>query len=189
MSELDPVSVAVEQIRSVEPGTTLDSLMEQLSEDQATALEEIKARKSIKSAAATIGVDRSTVFRWIAHDPYFKAAYHAWKQEVRESAKAQVAGMLDMAVANVENALASGDKAMSYRILKDQGFLVKEKDLATDPALVRQQIAADLAQHSPLSDPRALTAMLAQAGLSRSQQKQLLAQALRPLESEPSGAA
>jgi hypothetical protein len=189
MSELDPVSVAVQQIRPAEPGTSLDYVLGQLSEDQVTALEEIKARKTIKAAAETIGVDRSTVFRWIARDPYFKAAYHAWKQEVRESARAQIAGLLDMAVSNIEKALASGDAGISYKILKDQGFLVKEKDLATDPALVRQQIALELAQQSPLGSARTLTALLAQSGLSRSQQKLLLMQALRPLETEPPAAA
>jgi hypothetical protein len=184
MSELDPVSVAVRQIREVQPGTPLDNVRLELSGEQLAVLEGMIAGMSIKDAAYAAAVGRSTVFRWLAVDPYFKAAVNAWKTELRESAIARLSNMVDMAVTNIEKALGTGDAKLSYSFLKDLGFLSKQKEGATDPALVRQQIAADLQGQSPLADAEALTNLLTHAGLSRAQQRRLLIQALRPLRPE-----
>jgi len=147
-------------------------------------LEALMAGRSIKDAAFVAEVGRTTVFRWLKFDPYFKAVYEAWKQEHRESANGRISNMIDCAVSNVAKALDTGDAIISYQFLKDLGLLKRAKEPATEPGLVRQQIAADLHEQSPLSDPQALANLLTQAGLSPEQQRRLFIQALRPLRPE-----
>ena len=183
-SNLDPVTAAIQQIRPVEPGTPLEGVLTELNVGQLNVLDALIAGMSIKDAALAADVGRTTVYRWLATDPYFKSAYNAWKQEMRESAHGRIANMVSDAVTNVAKALTTGDPKLSYQILKDLGFLAPQKEAPTDPALVRQQIAAGLHHQSPLTDPNALLQLLSQAGLSRTQQRRLFLQALRPLRPE-----
>src|SRR5689334_17688760 len=56
MSESDPVSVAVQQIREVQPGVRLDSLVEKLDADQLAVYEEVIAGSTYKDASEATGV-------------------------------------------------------------------------------------------------------------------------------------
>ena len=184
MSESDPVSVAVQQIREVQPGVRLDSLVEKLDVDQVAVYEAIVGGSTYKDAAETTGVGRSRIFYWLRVDPYFKAAINAWKAEQNESANARLSKLTDKAVNNVEKALDSGDVKVSYNFLKDRGLLGKQKEGAVDPAVVRQQIITELVGPSALAGGRALINLLAEAGLSADQQRHLLTEALAPLQLE-----
>lgn len=180
-SPSDPLVVAVQQIPHAD-STPADQITAQLNVGQLRALDALMAGISIKEAAHVADVGRATIYRWLSTDPYFKAAYNAWKQEARESAKGLISNMVLDAVANVAKALSTGDPKLSYQLLKDLGFLAAQKDAPTDPALVRQQIAADLHGQNPLTDAAALQQLLTQAGLSKAQQRRLFVQALRPAE-------
>ena len=184
MSESDPVSVAVQQIREVQPGVRLDSLVQQLDADQLAVYEEVIAGSTYKDASEATGVGRSTIFYWLRVDPYFKAAINAWKAEQNEAANARLTRMTDKAVSNVEKALDSGDAKLSYHFLKDRGLLAKQKEGAVDPAVVRQQIIAEFVAQSAIAGGRALTTLLTEAGLSHDQQRHLLTEALAPLQLE-----
>ena len=184
MSESDPVSVAVQQIREVQPGVRLDSLVEKLDVDQVAVYQAVVGGMTYKDAAESAGVGRSTIFYWLRSDPYFKAAINAWKAEQNEAANARLSKMTDKAVNNVEKALDNGDAKVSYQFLKDRGLLAKQKEGAVDPAVVRQQIIAEFAGQSALAGGRALINLLTAAGLSRDQQRHVLSEALRPLQIE-----
>ena len=180
MSELDPVTVAIQQIRQVEPGMTKEYIEGQLSDDQHAVLAALKdGKKTLTDAAESAGVSRSTVYRWLESDPFFIASYNAWKAELNASVDVKLSHLTDPAVAALEKALTSGDAKIAYKFLKDRGHLVKQKSGGTDPGLVRQQLAADIQRESPLTGPDALTALLTQAGLSREQQRALLILTLR----------
>ena len=179
MSELDPVSVAIQQIRPVEPGMTPEFIEEQLDDDQRAVLTALRGKMTLTDAAEGAGVSRSSVYRWKKSDPYFIAAYNAWKLEMREAINVRIAQMMEKAVENLDKAIASGDAKLSYRVLKDKGFLGRQKEGATDPGLVRQQLAAEIQGQSPVASAQSLTDLLSQSGLTPEQQRELLIETLR----------
>jgi len=178
MSELDPVSVAIQQIRKVEPGMTLEYIEGQLDDDQHAVLDRLKETKNMTKAAEDAGVNRSAVYRWLESDPFFIAAHNAWLAERDAAADLHLTALEDIALQSLEKALAN-DPKLAYKFLKDRGVTRKQKRGATDPGLVYQQLTADIAAQSPVTSPRALTELLTQAGLSRDQQRKLLILTLR----------
>ena len=178
MSELDPVSVAIQQIRRVEPGMTLEYVHAQLDDDQQAVLAALKDKKNMTDAAEASSVPRSNLYHWLKSDPFFIAAYNAWKAEQQASNDLRLTATEDAAVDTLEKAIAN-DPKLAYKFLKDRGLLHKPKPGATDPGLVYQQLMAEIQSQSPVSGPRALTGLLTQAGLSSEQQRNLLIQTLR----------
>ena len=178
MSDQDPVSVAVQQIRHVDPGVTPDMIQYKLDGDQHSVLTGLLQNKNMTDAAKAANIPRSVVYRWLKCDPYFVAAVNAVKGEQREASMSRLSQLTDTAVESVEKAL-SGDPKLAYKFLKDTGCLKKKKHGPIDPALVRQQLTADLKSDSTLPTSQALTQLLAQAGLSTEQQRGLLIETLR----------
>jgi len=177
MSELDPVSVAIQQIRRVEPGMTLEYIHAQLDDDQQTVLAALRDEKNMTQAADAAAIKRSTLYYWLSADPFFIAAYNAWKAEKNASSEVRLTIMEDAAVDAIEKAV-SNDPKLAYKFLKDRGVMRKSKPGATDPGLVYQQLMAEIQSQSPVAGPRALTELLSQAGLSADQRRKLLVETL-----------
>ena len=184
MSELDPVSVPVQQIRAEHPGVALDSLVRQLDANRLAVFEGVVGGLSVADAAEMAGVGRSTAFGWMRADPPFKAAIEAWKAEQREVSLARLTKMTDKAVGNVEKALDSGDAKLSYSFLKDRGLLAKEKPGPSERVLLRNQIAIELVNQCRLSNGRGLLHLLTEAGLPPEEQRRLLTEALQLFQVE-----
>jgi len=184
MSELDPVSVAIQQIRRVEPGMTMEYIEGQLSDEQHTVLGALKDRRTMTEAAEAAAVNRSTPYDWLKSDPFFIAAYNAWKAEKQTSNDVRLTNIEDVAIDSLAKAIVN-DPKLAYKFLKDRGVMDKSRPGATDPGIVYQQLMAEIQAQSPVAGPRALTDLLTQAGLSPQQQRNLLTQTLRAHHPEP----
>jgi hypothetical protein len=148
MSDVDRVEVAVNQIRQVPEGLSLEDVVLELDSTQQAALEALIATGMQKDAAEAAGVHPNTVGRWMKTDPFFRAAYNAWLQEMRESGRARLFRLTARAISNVEKALEEGDRKLSYQVLKDLGYLEKQKDVSTDPNLVQVQLESECRQQA-----------------------------------------
>src|SRR5690242_11425449 len=110
MSELDPVSVAIQQIRKVEPGMTLEYIEGQLTDEQHSVLTALRDGKNMTQAVETAAVNRSTPYDWLKSDPFFIAAYNAWKAEKQSSNDLRLTMIEDAAVDSLEKAIANDPK-------------------------------------------------------------------------------
>ena len=110
-----------------------------LTRPQRAAIERLAAGDSATAAAAAARVGRTTVYRWLQHDPAFRAAYHAWQAEAAASARARLLALADAAVTTVAAAVANGDTRLALAVLKGQGLLTPPTPGPTDPALIARQ--------------------------------------------------
>jgi hypothetical protein len=108
---------------SGDSGTELSTLLAGLSTPQQLALSALAEGKTYTDAAETAGIGRTTLWRWIRADPKFAAAYEAWQQELRESARARLLKATDMAADVVTQAIAGGDARIALRMLQEAGVL------------------------------------------------------------------
>lgn len=130
------------------------SLIQHLSTQQRIALSALIEGKSIKLAAKNAGVHRSTLHDWIKTDPYFRAAYDAWQQEAKESAKARLASLVDRALEAVGDALMDGDQRLAYKMLKDLGCVNQIAQGPANPTPAIQPIQVHLPKvDTPLAAP------------------------------------
>jgi hypothetical protein len=111
-------SAAARPPSPAEPLPELDSLAPR----QRFALEDLMAGRSYTDAAYNAGVDRRTLYRWVNHDPAFRAAMDAWRQRAIGSAEDQLTGATEAAVATLRMA-ASRDYRAAAVLLKGRGLL------------------------------------------------------------------
>src|SRR6202035_1322729 len=90
------------------------------------------AGQSFAQAATQAGVHRATVFRWVKRDPYFAAAFNAWKLELRASAQVRLLKLADKAVDVVEQALERGDEKVAMKMLRQLQVMRRTKVGTTD---------------------------------------------------------
>lgn len=145
-------------------------LVDALSGRQQRALALITDGKSIQEVGETVGVDRTTVYRWIRIDPHFRAAYNAWQLEQRESCRAALLKCAGQAVARIVRSVNS-DPALAWKLVKELGLLGKGQSLEIDPKQVEREISIEQAEaenrlaeqeSDPLEEAReiAMTSML-----------------------------
>ena len=79
-------------VRQVPKGVSLEEVAQHLSVAQHTALAALAQGQSFKEAAEAAGVNRITLYRWTRNDPMFQAAYNAWQEELRGSARSILKG-------------------------------------------------------------------------------------------------
>src|SRR5579863_10295499 len=113
---------------------------ELLSGEQQTALAELAKGQTFKDAAQAAGVHRVTVYRWMKSHAAFRAAYNAWEQEVRESARSRLLAAAENAVEYVISNLKY-DKKMAFQLLKELGIFRPRRGRNIDEVnLVRREI-------------------------------------------------
>ena len=121
-------------------GAALVNLPEQLSVAQHAAIAAITGGNSITDAAAAAGVSRVTVYSWIRHDPVFRAAYNAWRQELQESARSRLLKTLDQAVTVIAKAVDNGDTRTAVTVLTKFGVMAPVRPGPADPTLAADEI-------------------------------------------------
>lgn len=123
-----------------------DALFTQLSPEKIKALRALGAGQSVRGAAKSSGVCRNTVHNWLKHDPHFRAAFNAWKEELLESGRARLLKGADAAITSVLKAAAQGDMQAALAILKGLGMLTPQRPGLTDPAMVNREMELDRRQ-------------------------------------------
>ncbi|HET6249883.1 MAG TPA: hypothetical protein VFE47_19490 [Tepidisphaeraceae bacterium] len=96
--------------------------VEMLRTQQQYALEDLMAGKTYTEAASTAGVNRRTLFRWVNHDPAFRAALEAWRQRAARTAEDRLTQAADAAAATLSSA-ATRDFRAAAILLKGRGLL------------------------------------------------------------------
>ena len=120
-----------------------DELAKQLSPEKVKALQALNAGQNMRQAAKSSGVGRTTLYRWLKHDPYFRAAFNAWKEEMLESAHARLLRSADIAITTLVQAIAKGDARSALAMLKGIGALAPQRGGLTDPAMLNRQMELD----------------------------------------------
>ncbi len=103
--------------------TTPNEDREALSPDQIRALELVLSGSTISAAAQAVGIDRSTVHRWVRSDFEFQAALNRGKRELAEAVQARLLTVADKAAAVVGNAVDQGNLTAALAVLKGLGAL------------------------------------------------------------------
>jgi len=85
-------------------------------------------------------VHRATVFRWVKRDPYFAAAFNAWKLEMRDSAQVRLLKLADKAVDVVEKALDRGDEKVAMKMLRQLQVMRRANVGATDGETIKVEM-------------------------------------------------
>jgi len=95
---------------------------EKLTAQQERVLERLLTGETVTAAAEAVGVDRSTVHRWLREDLKFQAAYNRQRRELQEAYAARMLSLADHAIATVEHAITNGDLRASLHHNALQGI-------------------------------------------------------------------
>jgi hypothetical protein len=141
MDAQPPVGVDARQPVGANPPSEI-----QLKPEQLRAMALLSAGKSIAESAETVGINRTTIYRWLNHDPAFKAAYNQWQDHLQRTCHSQLLMMTEKATAAVYKALEAGDAKSALQLLKGLGILRPQKPGPTDPEEVRREMALEKKQ-------------------------------------------
>ena len=94
-----------------------------ITPDQIRVLERLLAGETVTAAAKAVGVDRSTLHRWLRDDFEFQAALNRWKRELSNAVQARLLAITHKAAQTVENAVDQGNLTASLAVLKGMGAL------------------------------------------------------------------
>jgi transposase-like protein len=95
--------------------------------------------KPFGEAAKEVGVNRTTLYRWMRLDPQFRAAYNVWQMEQREGCRAALLKCGQEAVAKISK-VVSIDQDTAWKVTKEMGLFRDAPELPTDPAKVLREI-------------------------------------------------
>ncbi len=114
-----------------------------LGVEQQTALESLLTGKSIAETARSAGVSRMTIWRWMKHDPAFRAAYNQWHDQLQESCRSRLHALTDKATDALEKALEAGDARTALQLLKGLGMIKERPAGPTDPEEIEKTLAIE----------------------------------------------
>ena len=110
------------------------------------ALQQLLEGNSVTKTAETVGVDRSTIHRWL-REPKFIAERNRLVKEARDAARSRLHSMIGKAAEVVENRIKTGDLKAALAVLKMNGLATGEKvDEETDERKLISRRANLLAQ-------------------------------------------
>lgn len=123
-----------------------------LAPQQMLAIEALLTGETITSTAESVGVDRTTVHRWLKEDFEFQATLNAHRREMWEGIQAGLWIAAAKAVEAVTEAIEAGDGRMALQVLKGVGALSGQSPpcASDDPDILRQE--AEIAQQASESD-------------------------------------
>lgn len=124
-----------------------------ITDVQRRALNLIAEGQSISEIAATVGVNRGTIHRWIRADPYFRAAYNAWQLEQRDACQAALLKCARDAVKRIER-MVNIDEHVALKVVKELGLFRTSQALHTDPDRVAREIETEKIEDEALLEQR-----------------------------------
>jgi len=112
-----------------------------LTPQQALAVEQLVLGATVVNAATAAGVSRETVHRWSREDWAFQAAVNRARHELQDAMERRLLALADRAMANVAEAVESGNLKASLTVLKGLGVLsgVQPGLCSDDPALLAEE--------------------------------------------------
>ena len=173
---------AGEMVRAVPPTQELatssgddraEALAVRLTPAQQQALASMSGGSTIKSAAEGAGVSRATLYNWIERDPDFRAAYNAWQRELRESARARLLKVAEVAVETVARRVACDEK-LAMELIKGLGLVRPGRGGPTDRELVALQMRVKRKRQRRQITIQGLKEEMALTGMSRQQKQRLI---------------
>jgi hypothetical protein len=93
-----------------------------LSPKQCVAILKLTSGETKSKTAKAVGVDRSTVRRWIKDDPAFKAAFNGWQEDILSTTKGQIVATAMDAMETVIKAIRGGDAKLALKLLESLGL-------------------------------------------------------------------
>ena len=131
---------------TVQQKSTLVHPLVDIATQKQQAIQQLLEGSSITKTAEIIGVDRSTVHRWL-REPKFIAARNRLAKEARDASHSRLHSLIGKAVAVVENRIKAGDLKASLAVLKMTGLATAEKlDEETDEGRLIARMANELAE-------------------------------------------
>jgi hypothetical protein len=99
----------------------------------------------MRDAAAAARVHRSSLSRWLHHDPNFRAAYNAWRRELIDSTHAKLLHTAELATGAIHRAIAKGDGRLALALLDRLGLASPAAASVgpTDPTMALDEIAIE----------------------------------------------
>ena len=103
-----------------------------LDPSQLTVLEALLAGSTITDAAATVGVSRTTVHRWLKDDYLFRAEVNAARHALRQTSLARLDALCERSIEVLRGALdQSSDTRIALEVLKGCGILGGDRTVGT----------------------------------------------------------
>lgn len=103
-----------------------------LDPSQLTVLEALLAGSTITDAAATVGVSRTTVHRWLKDDYLFRAEVNAARHALRQTSLARLDALCERSIEVLRGALdQSSDTRIALEVLKGCGVLGGDRTVGT----------------------------------------------------------
>ena len=96
---------------------------ETLTPQQIAALERLLAGETVTATAEAVGIDRSTLHRWLREDYVFQARLNQAKRELADATRARLLRVADKAAEAVGNAVDQGNLNAALAVLKGLGAL------------------------------------------------------------------
>jgi len=118
---------------------------------------------TVSAAADEVGVDRSTIHRWLSEDCEFLAALNGARTDLRESCLARLLALANTAIDGLESALKNGDGRLALAFLNQMGLVRPLRIGSTDANEVKETLEAE-------SDSRRMWRMLSRS-LAESQRR------------------
>jgi hypothetical protein len=128
-----------------------------LTPPQRAAIIQLTSGATRSAAALAAGVTRTTLYKWLNHDPAFQAAYNAWHKDLITTAQSQLLAASHEAIACVLTAIRRGDARLAWKLLESQGLTKTPKPGSTDVAHLQRQAElelkrAEIAQRKEIND-------------------------------------
>ena len=115
----------------------------QLTPAQRTAIIQLTSGATRSAAAMAAGVTRTTLYKWLNHDPNFQAAFNAWHKDLITTAQGQLLAASQEAINAVLNAIRRGDARLAWKLLESQGLTKLATPGSTDVAQLQRQAELD----------------------------------------------
>jgi hypothetical protein len=100
-----------------------NTTLPRLTAQQERVLEPLLAGETVTAAAELVGVDRSTVHRWLREDSHFQAAYNQRRRELQQAHRSRLLVMVGAAINTVQHAVETGDVRVALKVLDSLGIL------------------------------------------------------------------
>jgi hypothetical protein len=115
-----------------------------LTEPQRAAILKLTSGETRSAAAIAAGVTRTTLYRWLNHDPAFQAAYNAWQKDLVTTAQGQLLAASQEAIGVVVGSIRKGNAALAWKLLQSLGLTKAITPGSTDVRALQRKAELDV---------------------------------------------